>query len=117
MMHGPINIRFFNCSLVNDVFSNWPIQQLLVDEENISCPSFMYFLNTNAFGAQETWHKWSCGLQALRGLTPMKSIFSTYLTENILFLKRRHEWTHAAIMTVTERYILFVIIRAHRALT
>jgi len=74
--------KFFICSLVNTVICNGPIQQLLVDEENISCPLFIYFLNTNVFSVQETWHKWSCSLQALAVLTPMKRMFSTYWMED-----------------------------------
>ena len=80
--------KFYICSLVNDVISNSPMQQLLVDEENKSCPSLLYFLNTNGFSVQETWHKWNCGLHVPRGHTPMKSIFSTWrMDDTFNFLK------------------------------
>jgi hypothetical protein len=102
--------RFFICSLVNDVISNWPIQQLLIDEENISCPSFIYFLNTNAFGVQETWHKWSYGLQDLRGLTPMKSIFSTYWTEDTFYFLKDDKTGLMLGNDNNRKVVLFVII-------
>jgi hypothetical protein len=86
-MHN-VTGKFFISSFVNDAISNWQLWQWVVDEENISWPSFIHFLNTNVFSVQETCHKWSCGLQDLVVLTPIKSIFSTYWMEDTFYFLR-----------------------------